>query len=151
MRVTVSWSPYTAIMRVADKFTCRWAVKGVISGGLCKKVGILILVTWAQCIATCPESSACSVNVITLGNTARGHQFTKTQSHWYSDSHYKPETVVRPSQVYNGDSYTPKTASFQWIKALTVHDSSPCLTHICKTTAHRVWTVWQSAMRANSH
>ena len=25
--------------------------------------------------------------------------------------------VVKPSQVYNGDSYTDKTSSFQWINA----------------------------------
>ena len=41
----------------------------------------------------------------------------KTLSSWYRDSHYKPEIVVRPSQVYNGDSYIPKTASFNWIEA----------------------------------
>ena len=41
----------------------------------------------------------------------------KTPSYQYRDSHYKPETVVRPSQVYNGDSYTRKTASSYWIEA----------------------------------
>ena len=35
----------------------------------------------------------------------------ETTSEAYRDSHYKPETVVRPSQVYNGESYTRKTAS----------------------------------------
>ena len=35
----------------------------------------------------------------------------KTPSYWYRESHYKPETVVRPSQVYNEDSYTCKTVS----------------------------------------
>ena len=35
----------------------------------------------------------------------------KMPSCQYRDSHYKPETVIRPSQVYNGDSYTCKTAS----------------------------------------
>ena len=30
----------------------------------------------------------------------------KDASYQYRDSHYKPETVVRLSQVYNGDSYT---------------------------------------------
>ena len=36
----------------------------------------------------------------------------KTLSYQYRDSHYKPETVVRPPWVYNGDPYTRKTASF---------------------------------------
>ena len=36
----------------------------------------------------------------------------KKLAYWYKDSHYKPETVARPSQVYNGDSYARKTASF---------------------------------------
>ena len=41
-----------------------------------------------------------------------GPLFTKkTPSYQYRDSHYKPETVVRPSEVYNGDPYTHKTAS----------------------------------------
>ena len=30
------------------------------------------------------------------------YSLKKTPSYWYRDSHYKPETVVRPSQVYNG-------------------------------------------------
>ena len=29
----------------------------------------------------------------------------------YRDPHYKPKTVWRPSQVYNGNPYTDKTAS----------------------------------------
>ena len=41
-----------------------------------------------------------------------GPLFTeKMPSYQYRDSHYKPETVVRPSQVYNGDPYTRKMAS----------------------------------------
>ena len=36
-----------------------------------------------------------------------GPLFTKnTSSLWFRDPHYKPETVIRPSQVYNGISYT---------------------------------------------
>ena len=34
----------------------------------------------------------------------------KTPCYWYKDSKYKPEKVVRPSQVSNGESYTHKTA-----------------------------------------
>ena len=41
-----------------------------------------------------------------------GLLFTKeAPSYWYRDSHCKPKTVVRPSQVYNGYTYTRTTAS----------------------------------------
>ena len=41
-----------------------------------------------------------------------GPLFTKNSpSYGYRDPHYKPETVWRPSQVYNGNTYTDKTAS----------------------------------------
>ena len=59
-----------------------------------------------------------------IRNTEHGHWplFTnKTQSYWYKDSHYKPETVIRPSQIYNGDSYTHNIAWWleaqDWVKA----------------------------------
>ena len=32
------------------------------------------------------------------------------------DTHYKPETVVRPSRVYNGDPYTHNAASILWLE-----------------------------------
>ena len=34
-----------------------------------------------------------------------------------SSSHYKPETAIWPSEVYDGDSCTRTTVSFQWIEA----------------------------------
>ena len=41
-----------------------------------------------------------------------GPLFTKkTPSYGYRNPHYKPETVWGPSQVYNGNPYTDKTAS----------------------------------------
>ena len=41
-----------------------------------------------------------------------GPPFTnKTPSYGYRDAHDKPKTVWRPSQVYNGNPYTDKTAS----------------------------------------
>ena len=36
----------------------------------------------------------------------------KAPFYWYRNSYYKPETVVRPSQVYNGDSFAHKPTSF---------------------------------------
>ena len=37
----------------------------------------------------------------------------KTLSYRYRGIHYKSETVVRPSQIYDGVSYTCKAASFE--------------------------------------
>ena len=52
------------------------------------------------------------INVMVDDALAPGPLFTKkTPSYQYRDSHYKPETVVRLSEVYNGDPYTRKTAS----------------------------------------
>ena len=74
----------------------------------------------ASCLPTC-----LSTNIIIILMAPRVNLFPtpellliKTPSYSYRDSHYKPETVVRPSQFYNVDSYTRKTASFWWIKAL---------------------------------
>ena len=45
--------------------------------------------------------------------THTGPQFTKkTPSYWNRDPYYKCDTVNRPSQVYNSDSYIHKTVSF---------------------------------------
>ena len=53
-----------------------------------------------------------------------GPLFTKkTPSYGYRDPHDKPKTVWRPSQVYNGNPYTDKTASSSWIEALVEHRS----------------------------
>ena len=38
----------------------------------------------------------------------------KTLSYKYIDSHYKDETVVKPSFHYKGDSYTGKTIYLYW-------------------------------------
>ena len=49
------------------------------------------------------------------GESVPGSLFTKnTRFYWYMyrDSHYKPDTVVRPPLVYIGNSYTRKTAAF---------------------------------------
>ena len=39
----------------------------------------------------------------------------------YRNPHYKPKTVWRPSQVYNGNPYTNKSASSYSIEALYTH------------------------------
>ena len=50
--------------------------------------------------------------IVSDRRTRSGPLFTKkTLSYGYRDPHYKPKTVVRPSQVYNGNPYTDKTAS----------------------------------------
>ena len=63
---------------------------------------------------------SCCILIAHMAILTHGLLFTKNmQSYWYRDSHYKPETVVRPSQVYNGDSHTHKTTCFKWIEALS--------------------------------
>ena len=56
-----------------------------------------------------------------------GPLFTKkTPCYQYRDPHYKPKTVWRPSQIYNGNSYTRKTVSSQWIEALVNKPLADC-------------------------
>ena len=63
-------------------------------------------------IWTCKQMNGQAVLILPFCWNFSGHLFTKkTPSYWYRDSRYKPETVVRPSEVYNGDPYTHKTAS----------------------------------------
>ena len=54
-----------------------------------------------------------------------GPLFTKKSlCYWYRDSHYKPKMIIRPSWVYDGDSYTPWVNSvlcFVWPKVF--HDT----------------------------
>ena len=41
----------------------------------------------------------------------------KVPSRGYGNSRYKPKTVWRPSQFYNGNPYTNKTLSSYWLEA----------------------------------
>ena len=50
----------------------------------------------------------------------------KTPSHWYRYPHYKPKTVWRPSQVYNGNPYTSKEASSSRTEALHITSQYLC-------------------------
>ena len=59
-----------------------------------------------------------------FGRKLPGHLFTKkTPSYGYRNPHYKPKTVWRPSQVYNGNPYSNKTAFSEWIEALGCKDT----------------------------
>ena len=54
-----------------------------------------------------------------------GYLFTKkTVSYGYQDPLYKPKTVWRPSQFYNGNPYANKTVSYWCIEALNLFSSS---------------------------
>ena len=44
----------------------------------------------------------------------------KTPYFQYRESHYGDKTILRPSYLHNGISYTGKTASLYWIQALQV-------------------------------
>ena len=77
-------------------------------------------------VASCLTSCLCII---------AGPLFTKTTpSYGYRDPHYKPKTVWRPSQVYNGNPYTDKTASSLWIEAQASKEST------CRRRAKQ-WTL----------
>ena len=64
--------------------------------------------------SACVNNTGVSMCVHTTraGTPDPGPLFTKkTPSYGYRDPHNKPKTVWRPSQVYNGNPYTDKTAS----------------------------------------
>ena len=70
--------------------------------------------TWGQSGATRTQVGP----MLAPWSLLSGPLFTKkTSSYGYRDPHDKPKTVWRPSQVYNGNLYTDKTASSQWIEA----------------------------------
>ena len=60
-----------------------------------------------------------------------GRTFTKTSPSRYTYSHHKPETIVKPSEVFNGDSYIHKKVSFYWIKAHVTYRISLVDQHVC--------------------
>ena len=72
---------------------------------------VIVLCVYVNGISMCMCMFMC-MGLVKKSNTSGPLSTKKTPSCWYRDSHYKPETVVRPSEVYNGDSYTRKTASF---------------------------------------
>ena len=45
----------------------------------------------------------------------------KISSYQYRKSHYGDKTILRPSYLHNGISYTGKTTSLYWIKAQAIH------------------------------
>ena len=71
-----------------------------------------------------------------------GPLFTKkTPSYGYRNPHYKPKTVWRPSQVYNGNPYTDKTASSLWIEAQGSSTGTICRP---KVIQHRLCCPWKN-------
>ena len=66
---------------------------------------------------TCCEMNLKTTN-LRLQLSHWGPLFTKMLSCMYRNSHYKPETVWWPSQVYNGNTYTKNIVSSSWIEAL---------------------------------
>ena len=63
----------------------------------------------------------------TLGNASfrmcSGPRFNiKMTSYQYRKSHCGDKTILRPSYLHNGISYTGKTTSLYWIRALGSHD-----------------------------
>ena len=62
-------------------------------------------------IVTLKTKSCHNANFISIGGSTGPLFIKKTPSYGYRNPHYKPKTVVRLSQVYNGNPYTDKTAS----------------------------------------
>ena len=49
----------------------------------------------------------------------------KMTSYQYRKSHCGDKTILRPSYLHNGISYTGKTASLYWIRALALCEENP--------------------------
>ena len=67
----------------------------------------------------------------------------------YGDFHYKDETVIRPSHLYNGNSHIGKTTSLYWYKTL-----APCITRSSATmvlTIYKINRALSSSMKVFSH
>ena len=79
-----------------------------------------------------------------------GPQFNiKMTSYWYRKSHCADKTILRPSYLHNGISYTGKTTALYWIGALVVitypcHDIifNSCCQYIVVYGHHVVTYVW---------
>ena len=71
------------------------------------------------------------------GITYAGPRFNiKTTSYQYRKSHCGDKTILRPSYLHNGISYTGKTTSLYWIKAqMTLGNTGNFSVNICE--AHR--------------
>ena len=71
------------------------------------------LVKWVLVVLCCDVVTlSIPVDLCDLPKKNPGPLFTKkTPSYGYRDPHYKPKVVWRPSQLYNGNPYTDKTAS----------------------------------------
>ena len=89
----------------------------------CSGVIVLKLIKWCILQVSWVDHTACMDYMdptefsglnwrLYISNWTSGPLFTKkTPSYQYRNSHYKPETVVRPSEVYHGDPCTRKTTS----------------------------------------
>ena len=63
----------------------------------------------------------CSNSYIRLGVKVPGPRFNiKMTSYQYRKSHCGDKTILRPSYLHNGISYTGKTTSLYWIRAQKV-------------------------------
>ena len=62
------------------------------------------------------------------------HINIKMSSYQYRKSHCGDKTILRPSYLHNGVSYTGKTISLYWIGALV-----PYCVHFIQTSICRIW------------
>ena len=90
--------------------------------------------------------------------TARGWINIKITSYQYRKSHCGDKTILRPSYLHNGISYTDKITSLYWIRALVCNRSSvlSCAVPWCdKQSSTGAWVfdmfdpTWQDWLTAN--
>ena len=71
-----------------------------------------------------------------------GRQFNiKMTSYQYRKSHRGDKTILRPSYLHNGVSYTGKTTSLYWIGALYISSSDAWSSLSCRDLT--AWQPWQ--------
>ena len=120
----------------------------VFNNVVCKMVAFLFRQQWVN-MTQCCRNCVSSCKHVHCGRLAcwPGPLFTKkTPSYGYMDPHYKTETVWRPSQVYDGNPYTDKTASSQWIETpVSVLVSVPLMSPWCQSTG-RLSHQWKTQL-----
>ena len=76
----------------------------------------------------------------------------KMWSYQYRKSHWGDKTILRPSYLHNGISYTGKKTSLYWIRALDINFSHPGITQSCtkysmpRENADNYWIFWNSVI-----
>ena len=112
----------------APHFTVRFGVMRETFYEISKAHSIMIEHATLWFFTSGLSSNTCSLHL------SLGHLFTKNEPHpGYRNPQYKPKTVWRPSQVYNGNPFYSKTVSSEWRTTLWpfVHMGWDCIRTLC--------------------